>query len=130
MNTHAELCTKTVSEIAALIKAREVSPVEITRSMLERIETLDRHLHSYLTVASDLALQQAQRAEQEIAKGKYRGPLHGVPIAVKDLIYTKGVRTTCASKILADWIPDYDATVIERLYDAGAVLLGKLTLTE
>jgi amidase len=130
MNTHAELCTKTVNDIAALIKMRKVSPVEITKAMLERIETLDRRLHSYLTVASDLALQQAQRAEQEISEGNYRGPLHGVPIAVKDLIYTKDVRTTCASKILADWIPKYDARVIERLYDAGAVLLGKLTLTE
>jgi amidase len=130
MNTHPELCTKTLSEVAGLIRTREVSPVEITRAMLERIEALDRHLHSYLTVSSDLALQQARRAEQEISEGKYRGPLHGVPVAVKDLVYTKDVRTTCASKILANWIPDYDATVIERLYDAGAVLLGKLTLTE
>jgi amidase len=130
MNMHAELSTKSVAEIAALIKTREVSPVEITRAMLSRIEMLDSRLHSYLTVASELALQQAQRAEEEISEGKYRGPLHGVPIAVKDLIYTKDVRTTCASKILVDWIPDYEATVIERLYNAGAVLLGKLTLTE
>jgi amidase len=98
--------------------------------MLARIESVDPKLHSYITVASDLALRQAKQAEQEIAKGEYRGPLHGIPLAVKDLIYTKDVRTTCASKILADWLPDYNATVIEKLYSAGAVLLGKLTLTE
>lgn len=130
MNTVSELCTKTLTEAAGLIKRREVSPVELTRAMLERIETVDRKLHSYITVASDLALRQAKQAEQEISKGDYRGPLHGVPLAVKDLIYTKDVRTTCASKILADWVPDYNATVIEKLYGAGAVLLGKLTLTE
>src|SRR5438552_12045806 len=130
MNTVSELCTETLTEVAGLVKKKEVSPVEITRAMLERIERLDRGLHSYLTVSSDLALQQAGRAEKEISKGDYRGPLHGIPVAVKDLIYTKDMRTTGASKILADWVPEYNATVIEKLYAAGAVLLGKLTLTE
>ncbi|CAN5772439.1 amidase [soil metagenome] len=130
MDTVSEICTKTLTEAAGLIKSREVSPVELTRSMLERIETVDRELHSYITVASDFALKHAQQAEQEISKGDYRGPLHGVPLAVKDLIFTKDVRTTCASKILSEWVPDHNATVIERLYEAGAVLLGKLTLTE
>jgi amidase len=130
MDTVPELCTKTLTEVSGLIKRREVSPVELTRSMLERIETVDQKLHSYITVASELALQQAQRAEQEVSKREYRGPLHGVLLAVKDLIYTKDVRTTCASKILADWVPEYNATVIESLYGAGAVLLGKLTMTE
>ncbi len=130
MDTASEICTKTLTEAAGLIKRRAVSPVDITRSMLDRIETVDRELHSYITVASDFALKQAQQAEQEISKGHYRGPLHGVPLAVKDLIYTKDLRTTCASKILSEWVPDYNATVIDRLYGAGAVLLGKLTLTE
>jgi amidase len=130
MDANPELYTKTLTEVANLIESKQVSPVELTRAMLERIETTNPHLHSYLTVTADLALQQAAQAERQISRGEYRGPLHGVPIAVKDLIYTKDARTTCASKILSDWTPDYDATVIERLYRAGAVLLGKLTLTE
>ncbi len=126
----AELCTKNLTEVAGLIKKKEVSPVELTQAMLDRIAALDGKLYSYLTVTSDLALQQARAAEQEIAQGKYRGPLHGVPIAVKDLCFTKGIRTTCSSKILSDWKPDYDATVVERFSNAGAVLLGKLSMTE
>ncbi|MFN2530886.1 MAG: amidase [Pyrinomonadaceae bacterium] len=130
MTLVSALCTEPLTKVATLVKRREVSPVELTVAMLERIDRLDASLHSYITVARDLALQQALVAETEIWKGNYRGPLHGIPIAVKDLIYTKGVRTTCASKILADWVPEYDATVIEKLYAQGAVLLGKLTLTE
>lgn len=125
-----ELTVKTLTELAHLIERREVSPVEVTRAMLDRISRLDRGLHSYLTVSSELALRQAQVAEREIASGNYRGPLHGVPIAVKDLCFTKDVRTSGASKIFADRVPDYDATVMTKLYDAGAVLLGKLSLTE
>jgi len=130
MATATELCTKTLTEVATLIQKKAVSPVELTQTMLDRISTLDGKLHSYITVTTDLALQQARTAEQEIGRGTYRGPLHGIPIAVKDLCYTKGIRTTCASKILANWIPDYDATVVEKLYAAGAVLLGKLGMTE
>ena len=130
MATAAELCTKTLTDVAGLIKKKEVSPVELTQAMLDRISALDGKLYSYITVASDLALRQARAAEQEIIKGTYRGPLHGMPVAVKDLCYTKGIRTTCASKILAGWVPDYNATVVEKLYAAGAVLLGKLGMTE
>lgn len=130
MAAAAALCTKTLTEVAVLIQKKEVSPVELTQAMLERISTLDGKLHSYITVTADLALQQARTAEQEIVGGTYRGPLHGMPIAVKDLCYTSGIRTTCASKILANWIPDYNATVVEKLYAAGAVLLGKLGMTE
>ena len=126
----AELCTKTITEVAALIKNKEVSPVELTQAMLERIEAYDGKLHSYLTVTADFALEQARAAEQEIVNGTYRSPLHGIPIAVKDLCFTKGIRTTCSSKVLADWVPDYNATVIDKLYGAGAVLLGKLNMTE
>ncbi|MCS6926088.1 MAG: amidase [Candidatus Binatia bacterium] len=130
MATVAELCTKTLSEVAGLVKTKEVSPVELTQAMLDRIGALDRTLYSYLTVTADLALQQARAAEQEIVQGRYRGPLHGMPIAVKDLCYTAGIRTTCASSILAHWVPEYTATVVEKLYAAGAVLLGKLSMTE
>ena len=130
MKTSSELCTQTLPEIAALIKQKKVSPVELTQAMLDRIEGLDQKLHSYITVTSGLAMQQARAAEQEISIGTYRGPLHGVPIAVKDLICTKDIRTTCGSKILANWLPKYDATVVEKLNAAGAVLLGKLSMTE
>jgi amidase len=125
-----QLYKHSLAEVADLIKRKQVSPVEVTTEMLERIDRVDSALHSYVTVSRDLALEQARKAESEISKGNYLGPLHGIPIAVKDLIYTKDVRTTCASKILCDWTPEYNATVIEKLYDAGAVLLGKLTLTE
>jgi amidase len=130
MATVAELCTKTLTEVAALIRKKDVSPVELTQAVLDRIAALDGRLYSYITVTSELALQQARAAEQEIVTGAYRGPLHGVPIAVKDLCYTKGIRTTCASKILANWVPDSNATVVEKLSAAGAVLLGKLGMTE
>jgi amidase len=113
-----------------VIKKKEVSPVELTQAMLDRIAAHDGKLYSYLTVTADLALQQARTAEREIAQGQYRGPLHGVPIAIKDLCFTKGIRTTCASKILRDWVPDYNATVVDKLNAAGAVLLGKLGMTE
>lgn len=126
----SDLPARTLSEVAGLIERREISPVELTRSMLERIEALDSQLHSYITVSGDFALQQAKRAEEEITGGQYRGPLHGIPLAVKDLILTRDVRTTCASKIFAEWMADHDATVISKLYSSGAVLLGKLSLTE
>ena len=98
--------------------------------MLERIERVDPGINSYVTVTSDLALQQAKQAEQDFASGKDRGPLHGVPIALKDLYATKDIRTTGHSKVLVDWIPDEDATVTTLLREAGAVLLGKLAMHE
>jgi amidase len=120
----------TLSEVARLIEAREISPVELTQMMLDRIDTLDPRLHSYATVMADEALAAAHVAEREIQSGHYRGPLHGVPIAVKDLCYTKGVPTRGGLKVLADFVPEFDATVVSRLNAAGAVLLGKLTTTE
>ena len=121
---------KTIIEIAGLIESRELSPVEVTSAMLERIDALDGHLKSYATVMADHALQSARRAESEIAAGEYRGPLHGIPIAVKDLCFTRGVRTMGGAKVYADHVPEFDSTVVERLEAAGAVLLGKLNLTE
>ncbi|HET9531672.1 MAG TPA: amidase [Blastocatellia bacterium] len=130
MGEATDFLSMTLTQAAGRIEAGEVSPVELTRAMLDRIASLDQKLHSFIIVASDLALEQAKVAEREIGEGRYRGPLHGIPIAVKDLCYTKDVRTTCGSKILADWVPDYDATVITKLYSGGAILLGKLSLTE
>ena len=127
----SELWYWTLGELAARIRAREISPVEVTRAMLERIERLDPTLHSYATLLPNAALSEAERAESEIvARSNYRGPLHGVPIAVKDLCATKGVRTAAGTRVLADWVPDEDAAVVERLRDAGAILLGKLQMTE
>ncbi len=121
---------KTITEISEAIASKQLSPVEITTTMLARIAQLDGQLMSYATVMAEHAMAAAQKAEQEIELGMYRGPLHGIPIAVKDLCFTKGVRTMGAAKVLADHVPTFDATVIAKLEAAGAVLLGKLNLTE
>ena len=121
---------KTITEIAKAIASKQLSPVEITTAMLGRIAQLDGQLMSYATVMAEHAMAAAQKAEREINAGTYRGPLHGVPIAVKDLCFTKGVRTMGAAKVLADHVPTFDGTVIAKLASAGAVLLGKLNLTE
>ena len=121
---------RTITEISEMIAAKQLSPVEITTAMLQRIDEFDGRLKSYATVMADSAMAAAQRAEQEISTGVYHGPLHGVPIAVKDLCFTKGVRTMGAAKVLADHVPTFDATVIAKLETAGVVLLGKLNLTE
>jgi amidase len=126
----ADLCNRTLTEVAGLIRKQETSPVELTRAVLARIERLDSGLHSYVTVLAEQALAAAEAAERELHAGRDKGPLHGMPVAVKDLCFTKGVRTTCASRVLADWVPAYNATVVERLVAAGAVLLGKLNMTE
>ena len=116
--------------MAKRLAARDLSPVELTQQLLERIAALDGTLKSYATVMRDQALADARRAEQEITAGRYRGPLHGVPIAVKDLCYTKGVRTMGGSAVYRDFVPTFDGTAVAKLRDAGAVLLGKLNLTE
>ena len=120
----------TVTELAPLLESREVSPVAATEAYLERIDRVDGQLNSYITVCREEARAAAREAEVEIAAGKYRGPLHGVPVAVKDQLDSQGIRTTGGSTILADHIPDRDATVIAKLKEAGAVLLGKLNMSE
>ena len=117
-------------EAAEKLRKREITSQELTRILLERIRQVNPRLRAYLTVLDDAALSAAARADAEIGAGRYRGPLHGVPIAVKDLCQTKGVLTTCASKVLRNWRPDFSATLVERLEAAGAVLLGKLHMTE
>ena len=119
-----------IAEAGDLLRRRALSPVELTRAYLDRIRRLDPDLLAYITVLPDEALAAATAVEQEIARGQYRGPLHGIPIALKDLVMTRGVRTTCGSRILRDWVPDADATVARRLADAGAILLGKLNMHE
>ncbi|MCB0128645.1 MAG: Asp-tRNA(Asn)/Glu-tRNA(Gln) amidotransferase GatCAB subunit A, partial [Caldilineaceae bacterium] len=119
-----------LTAVAEEIRTRDLSPVELTQQMLNRIDKLDQQFHSYVTVTADLALEQARAAEAEIQQGHYKGPLHGIPIALKDLCYTKGVATTCGSAMFAAFTPDQDGTVTQRLAAAGAVLLGKLHMTE
>src|SRR5690606_902986 len=111
-------------------RSRELSPVEVTQAMLERIERVDASLHSYVTVTPEIALEPARVAEAEMTRGQFRGPLHGVPIALKDLCETKGVRTTWGTAILAGHVPSADATVVANLFEAGAIMLGKLQMTE
>jgi aspartyl-tRNA(Asn)/glutamyl-tRNA(Gln) amidotransferase subunit A len=125
-----EICYSTIAQSAELIRTRKLSPVELTQAHLKRIVDLDPQLNAFLMVTPDLALQQAREAEEEIAKGKYRGPLHGVPFGLKDIYNTRGIRTTGHSKVCADNVPAEDATTTRKLYDAGAVLLGKLSTHE
>ena len=116
--------------IGRKIAAGEISSVEITREMLSRLERIDPEFSAYVTITGELALQQAQQADEEIQKKLIRSPLHGVPIAVKDLLDTKGINTTYGMSIYADNKPLANATVVNRLADAGTVLLGKTKLTE
>ncbi|MFA7666430.1 MAG: amidase [Burkholderiaceae bacterium] len=120
----------TMTELAQAYRKRELSPVEVTRLMLERIERLDPALHSYVTVTPAIALEQAAQAEAELASGDDRGPLHGIPVSLKDLCETRGIATTWGTKILEDHVPSEDSTVVGRLQAAGAVLLGKVQMTE
>ena len=120
----------TLEDAAAAIRERRLSPTSLVESCLARIEMLAPRLNAFITVTAGLAREQARQAEREIAGGRYKGPLHGIPVAVKDLFATSGIRTTAGSRILAEWVPSEDATVVRRLREAGAVLLGKLGLHE
>ncbi len=120
----------TITELGAAYRARTLSPVEVTEAMLSRIAKLDPALRSYLTPTPEIALAQARQAEDEIGRGQWRGPMHGVPIGFKDLCDTAGVRTTGGTTLRDDHVPKTDATVVRKLFDAGAVMLGKLHMTE
>ena len=120
----------TISDLAPRLRDRDLSPVEVTRGCLERIEKLNPSLNAFITVMADSALAEARTAEAEILRGEWRGPLHGIPIALKDLIDTAGVRTTSASALHKDRIPTHDAEVVRRLRQAGAVIVGKNNLHE
>ena len=126
----SEIVFKPAAEIARLLKARRLSPVEVVRAHLDQIEALNPAIHAFITVTADQALDQARRAEKEIGARRYLGPLHGLPYAPKDILATKGIRTTNGSKVTADWIPPYESTVTARLNRAGAILIGKLNLLE
>ena len=121
---------QTITEVAGRLASREISPVELTQAMLDRIAALDGELKSYVTVMAEQAIESARVAESEISAGRYLGGLHGVSIAVKDLCFTAGVATMGGAKVLRDFVPDFDGTVVRKLNDAGAIILGKLNLTE
>src|SRR6185436_10024816 len=125
-----ELHFSTIARASELIRSRKLSPVELAQAYLKRIADLDPQLRAYITVTADLALAQAREAEQEIANGRYRGPLHGIPFGLKDIYSTRGILTSAHSKVCADNIPAEDATTTSRLREAGAVLLGKLATHE
>jgi aspartyl-tRNA(Asn)/glutamyl-tRNA(Gln) amidotransferase subunit A len=120
----------TISELAPRLRQGERSPVELVRECLARIEKRNSELNAFITVMADSALADAHVAEDEIRRGLWRGPLHGIPIAVKDLIDTAGVRTTAASALYKDRIPPQDANVVKRLRAAGAIIIGKNNLHE
>src|SRR5205823_5020402 len=126
----SEVTQLSLSEASELIRSRRISSVELMQACLSRIERLNGRLNAFITVTADSALSQARAAEGEIQRGNWKGPLHGMPIALKDLIDTAGVRTTAASGVFKDRIPTQDAAVVRRLKAAGAVLLGKLNLQE
>jgi aspartyl-tRNA(Asn)/glutamyl-tRNA(Gln) amidotransferase subunit A len=127
---HDELISLSVKQAASALRAKQASSVDLTRACLDRIERLNPVLNAFITVTTKSALQEATRADEEIAHGNHRGPLHGIPIALKDLIDTAGVRTTAGSAVYENRIPERDATVVRRLREAGAVFLGKLNLHE
>ncbi len=125
-----ELYYLTIRETADLIQAQKLSPVELTQAFLDRIDTVDKQLNAYITVTREGALKAARSAEAEVAKGDYKGRLHGIPVALKDLYATKGTPTTAHSRLLTQWVPEEDSTAAAKLAEAGAVLLGKLAMHE
>jgi aspartyl-tRNA(Asn)/glutamyl-tRNA(Gln) amidotransferase subunit A len=118
------LLNLTIRDLSKLISAREISPVDLIEATLERIAKLNPTLNAFITVLEDSARRDAKNAELLIKEGKYKGPLHGIPISLKDLIYVKGVKSTSGSKILSNFIPEYDSTVVKKLKDAGAIIVG------
>lgn len=125
-----QLHTLTIQQAHQLLLTKQVSSVELTQAMLDRIHDVDKQVKSYVTVTDDLALEQAKKADERIAKGEHITPLTGIPFSMKDCISTRDVRTTCSSKILENYIPQYNATVTNKLADSGAVLVGKTNMDE
>jgi aspartyl-tRNA(Asn)/glutamyl-tRNA(Gln) amidotransferase subunit A len=120
----------TLTDLSRLIAARELSSSETVTAALKRLELLEDKFNAFITVLSEQALAEAKKADDEIARGRYRGPLHGVPVSIKDMFEMAGVLTTGGSKILVDWVPQSDATLVERLRAAGAIIIGKTNLDE
>ena len=128
--TTRDICFTPAVELAAMIRDGEVSSLEVVQAVLDRIERLNPLINSYCTVVADRALDEARAADTAIAGGAETGPLHGVPVSIKDLVATKGIRTTHGSPLFENWVPDYDAPLVERLRAAGAVIMGKTNTPE
>ena len=128
--TPDELAWLGIADLGPLLARRQLSPVALCRALLDRCERLEPQLHAFITLSPDRILAEAEAAGRELAAGRVRGPLHGVPIAVKDLCWTRGERTTGGSKVLADFVPDEDGTVVARLRAAGAIVFGKTNTPE
>ena len=126
--SNPDLALMDIAALAPMIAGREVSPIEVMQSQLRRIEALNPDLNAYVSLYPDAAMAAAKEAEAEIAAGNYRGPLHGIPMAVKDLFQVAGMERTCGSKILSEGVANSDATSVARLREAGAIMLGMLNL--
>ena len=125
-----ELYEKTAGELSGLLRKKECSAEEITKSVLDRISAVEDRVEAFVTVTGDSALEQAREIDRKLARGDSLGALTGIPIGIKDNICTKGVRTTCSSRMLANFEPPYNATVMEKLETAGAVMVGKCNMDE
>src|SRR5262245_59295582 len=125
-----DLCFTPATELATMIRAKQVSPVEVTRAVLDRIERVNPRLNAFCTLTADIALARAREAEGAVMRGEALGPLHGIPFSIKDLAFTRGVRTMSGSHIFATRVPEVDAPFVRRLHAAGGVMLGKTTSPE
>src|SRR5574342_1282971 len=130
MNNDDTLAFMSISQVGFLIRTGFVSCVDVTKEILQRIDKYDAKLRAYVTVTADSAMKAASLAQKELDNGRDRGPLHGIPIALKDLIETQSIKTSAGSAVLADYVPHKDATVVARLKQAGAFILGKTTTFE
>jgi Asp-tRNA(Asn)/Glu-tRNA(Gln) amidotransferase A subunit family amidase len=126
----AALVTMTIAELAPKIKSKAISPVELTEAVLTQVDRLQPHLNSFITILHEPARRQAREQEAALMRGEYRGPLHGIPIGIKDNIATAGIRTTVGSKVFTDYVPEEDAYVVNRCKEAGAIIIGKENLEE
>jgi len=128
--SNSDLLRMTIAELAPKIQNKEVSPVELTEAALAEADRLQPTLNSFITILHERAMDQARESEAAISRGEYRGPLHGIPIGLKDNLATAGITTTVGSKVLADHVPEEDAEVVVRCRDAGAIFIGKENLEE
>src|SRR5260221_1647802 len=125
-----ELHQKTIHEVSADLKAKKLSSIELTKAVMDHLEKVEPKVQAFITITREEALKQSAEADKRLASGKDITPLTGVPVGIKDLMCTKAVRTTCGSKILENFVPPYNATVVEKLYSAGAVSVGKTNMDE
>jgi len=128
--TYTDICELSLTDLSRAIAAREIASLDAVSATLERLERLEGKLNAFITVLREQALTEAKKADEEIAHGQYRGPLHGIPVTIKDMFETAGILTSGGSKILKDWLPDTDSALVERLHAAGAIIIGKTNLDE